>query len=348
MFERRRRMKICSRCVLPESYPGISFDNEGVCNFCREYDKSRKVTKRHFETEDELIENLKKYRNIGKKYDVLVPLSGGVDSTYMLIQLVKKYGLRPLCFHNDHGYEDERATQNAKNVCRQLGVDLIIKQQDMKFMKKLWKYVYESNVPGLTSCYTCSNILYMNAVEIANNYGINLLINGFSKGQAEMLNDPKLGIGMLKEMQKIIREKHDKEFYEEFMAKFELLPKIEVYHDKSTLEKEVNREKVLVIPFFVFNFNKTDKEKLREEITKFCDWRPLTTSYPSRTTNCCMNWLGTYVDHKKMGFSVYDEEYAELVRSGDFTREQALEDLKYNPPEGLLEKLSDDLDYKLK
>lgn len=340
-------MKICKKCVLPETYPGISFDEQGVCNFCNDY-KVKDKQKLHFDNEEELKKALEKYKNINKKYDVLVPLSGGVDSSSTLIKLVRDYNLKPLGYHNDHGYEDETATNNVRKLCRALGVDLIITQHEADFMKKLWKYTYECDVYGLTSCFPCANILYMNAIEVADKYGINLVVNGYSKGQAEMINDKSLGVNMLKEMQNIIRKRKDREFYDQFMNKFNKLSKISSYHTREDLEKPVNLDKILVVPFFVFKFNKTDKEVLKNEIRKVFDWQPIPLSYPSRTTNCKMNWLGTYIDRIKMGFSVYDAEYAEIVRAGDFTREQALKDLEHNPEDGLLEKLADEVGVDLK
>ncbi len=336
-------MKICAKCVLPETYPGISIMENGVCNFCIEYEEKRKESKRHFDTEEELKEAFNKYRGLHPKYDVLVPLSGGVDSSHTLIKIVKEYHLRPLGFHNDHGYEDETATNNVRNLCKTLGVDLVIIQHDMAFMKKLWKYVYESDVYGLTSCLPCSNILYMNAIEVADRYGIKLIINGYSKGQAEMINDKSLGVNMLQEMQNIIRKRKDKEFYSQFMDKFSRLSKISTYHGKEDILNPVNPGKILVVPFFVFKFNKTDKEKLKREIREVFDWKTIPDSYPLRTTNCKMNWLGTYIDKVKMGFSVYDIEYAEIVRAGDFTREHALSDLVHNPAEGVLAQLAEEV-----
>ncbi len=145
-------MNICQKCVLPENFPGITFDNKGICNFCNE--AKNKMPEKDFENEAELIRCLEKYRNPNKKYNVLVPLSGGVDSSHALIRIVEIYKLRPLVFHYDNGYEDSVATDNAKKLCMALDVDLIIFQQGLSFMKKLWKYTNEFG-KGLSVCYVC-------------------------------------------------------------------------------------------------------------------------------------------------------------------------------------------------
>jgi tRNA(Ile)-lysidine synthase TilS/MesJ len=333
-------MKICTKCILPETYPGISFDENGVCNFCKEYEVTRKEGKAHFQNEDELKNYLYKYRNINKKYDVLVPLSGGVDSAHTLIKVIRQYNLRPLAYHNDNGYEHEIAVNNAKKLCKALDVDLVITQPGSTFIKKLWKYLHECNVYGLPSCYVCANIIFINAIEVADHYQIKLVINGYTKGQAQVMKDTVMGVNMLKAMHKITRDRGDNEFYEEFIEKFEKLSKVISYNAKEDLGKAVNTENILVIPFFIFKFNKTDKEMLKSEIRKVFDWEHIPYSFPSRTTNCRMNWLNTYIDRIKVGYCSYDIEFAELIRTGEITREQALEDLVLTPPEGMVEKLA--------
>ncbi len=132
-------MKICTRCVLAETYPGISFDGDGVCNFCTAYAvEEEKEVHLHFKSEDEVKESLKKHKNPGRKYDLPVPLSGGVDSCFTLIRIVEKYGLKPMVFHSDHGWDDPVATANVERLCKELDIDLLIRENDLKFMRRLW------------------------------------------------------------------------------------------------------------------------------------------------------------------------------------------------------------------
>jgi tRNA(Ile)-lysidine synthase TilS/MesJ len=341
---KEENVKICKKCVLPEVIPGIEFDEEGVCNFCRESVSAEKsLLDEPFKNEQELIACLGKYRNLGRKYDVLVPLSGGVDSCNALITIVEKYKMKPLGFHNDHGYEDDAATRNCKELCRALDVDLVIMQQDFTFMKKLWKYIDEADVKGLNSCYVCGNILYLNALETAHRFNVPLVINGYSRGQAAQINDKDRGTGLLEKIIEVIRKTGDKDFFAQFMDKYKILEKRAAFLTRNDLEKGPDLDKILFIPFYIFEFYKIDKEMLKNEICKRCDWRPMKTSYPARTTNCEMIWLNTYMDLQKMGYSSYNLEYAELVRKGEFTREQALKDLEFNPPPGLVERLAGEI-----
>lgn len=340
-------MKICNRCVLPSTFPGICFDGEGVCNFCRAQETKKNEESggvKDFENEQELIECMKKWKNHSGKYDVLVPLSGGVDSSNALITIVEKYRLRALAFHNDHGYEDEIATSNVKNLCKAINVDLLIMQHDIEFMKKLWKYIAETKVKGLNSCYVCGNILYLNAVEVAHNFQIPLVINGYSKGQAVQVGDKEKGRVLLERLVDAVMQTGDKEFVREFMRKYEYLGKRKTYTGRYDLEVPNKSTEILIVPFYIFNFYKIDKEKLKQKIRKLFNWQTMKTSYPSNTTNCEMVWLNTYVDLRKIGYSNYHFEYAELVRQKEFTRDQAINDLEFNPPAGMLDRLAVEID----
>ena len=349
-----KRVKLCSRCVLPETYPGIHFDEQGICNICREYEVTRETgnntdreINRHFSNENELKECLRKYKNLGNKYDVLVPLSGGVDSCFTLINIVEKFNLKPLVFHSDHGWDDKTATANVEKLCKTLDVDLIIWKNDLSFMRTLFKYFNESAEVELSACFVCGNMLYLNGLELADRFHIPLVINGYSKGQAAMMHDREKARKWYGKMTDIILQRGDSEFFEAFCKKWKLLEKQVIYRDRRDLEKKVNPGKLLFIPLFVFSFYKTDKEALQKLCAERFDWKPLETSYPARTTNCKMIWLNSYVDLQKRNYTHYHDEYSTLIRAGEITREQALEDLELHPPQGLLEELAREVNIDL-
>ncbi len=344
MIEISQDMERCSICTLPANHPRAELDEQKVCKSCR--DKVVQEKKQNiFKDEDHLIAALKPFKGVGKKYDVVVPLSGGVDSSFALIRIVEKFGLKPLVFHNDHGFEDAVATENVRKLCASLDVDLLLWQHDFNFMKTLWRHLNTSNIPGASACYLCANVIYMNALELANAFEVPLLINGYSKGQAEIIEQKKRGTDILAQYLQYI-SKNDPKFSQEFITKYKILSRQRIFSGVEDLEGGPTNQ-VLTIPFFLFSFYKTDKATLQAECRKRFDWQPMKTSYPSRTTNCEMIWLNTYVDKKKFGYSIYDEEYAGMVRSGDMTAEQALSDLEHNPPDGLLEKLASEIGYDL-
>ena len=106
--------KICKRCIMPESLPDIKLNEEGICNLCLAHEVIKKIEGEK-PLESDLIKILNKYK--GKnKYDCMVMCSGGKDSTSALYYMKKRYGLNPLAFTFDHGFETEEALENIKNA----------------------------------------------------------------------------------------------------------------------------------------------------------------------------------------------------------------------------------------
>jgi N-acetyl sugar amidotransferase len=120
-------LRACSRCVLDTGDdPALGLDAEGVCRHCRDYDeKERRFVFRGADGEARLqaIAATIKKAGAGRRYDCILGLSGGVDSTYLAYQ-ARRLGLRPLALHLDNGWNTEQAVGNIENVVRRLGFDL--------------------------------------------------------------------------------------------------------------------------------------------------------------------------------------------------------------------------------
>lgn len=121
----RRELKRCTRCVLPETFPGIRFDAEGVCSVCHNY--------RPFEPHGrEALEALcaQHRRNDGKP-DCLVGFSGGRDSSYALHYLTKEMGMHPVTYTYDWGMVTDLARRNIARMCGKLGVENVLVSADI-------------------------------------------------------------------------------------------------------------------------------------------------------------------------------------------------------------------------
>ncbi len=127
-------MAICKKCIVPDSFPGITFE-EGICSFCRSHEKTPHVN-RNYLGDEKFLEKIR--QKPSGKYDCLVPLSGGKDSSYSLYYLVRKLGLRPLAAHFDSGFISETTKKNIDNLCKALSVDLVV-EQATPFRKKMLK-----------------------------------------------------------------------------------------------------------------------------------------------------------------------------------------------------------------
>src|SRR3989344_2716590 len=109
--------EICQRCVLPEVKPHVWFNQDGVCNVCLDHKKQEETP---MLLESDFVKVLDKHR--GKhRYDCLVMCSGGKDSTSALYFMKKRYGLNPLAFMFDHGFEQADAIANVRRAVSKLG-----------------------------------------------------------------------------------------------------------------------------------------------------------------------------------------------------------------------------------
>ena len=118
--------QICTRCIMDTTDPYIEFDRNGVCNHCRRYEKLRaKYVFTGQEAERRLNKIASDIKEKGKnqKYDCVIGLSGGVDSTYTAY-LARKLGLKPLAIHLDNGWDTEFSVRNIENIVKRLKLDL--------------------------------------------------------------------------------------------------------------------------------------------------------------------------------------------------------------------------------
>lgn len=143
--------KICSRCIYDENVPAIAFDNNGICNYCHMIDNLKEKyntgTKRG-EDEFNKIVNRIKIEGKGKKYDCVVGVSGGTDSSYMIYKAIE-LGLRPLAVHYDNTWNTSIATENIRKVLSKLNVDLYTHVVDNKESDDIFKSFFLANVPEI-------------------------------------------------------------------------------------------------------------------------------------------------------------------------------------------------------
>ena len=119
------RGRICARCVYDGRIPGITFDDQGICSYCRLHDTmdAQYPTGEAGDLALRAIVARIRDKGRGKKYDCVVGVSGGCDSSFMLYKMVE-YGLRPLAVHFDNTWNSPVATTNIYNVLEKLGIEL--------------------------------------------------------------------------------------------------------------------------------------------------------------------------------------------------------------------------------
>ncbi len=130
-IDKIKKLKRCTKCILPYTFPFIEFDDRGVCNYCNNY-----IQKNQPKPIKELLELVEPFRSKDGSPDVLIPFSGGRDSTYVLHFVKKELGLNPIAYTYDWGMVTDLGRRNIARVCGKLGVENIIVAADIKMKRR--------------------------------------------------------------------------------------------------------------------------------------------------------------------------------------------------------------------
>lgn len=331
--------KICKKCVLPESKPDIWLNEEGICNICIEYEKTKSSDEGSRVLETDFIKMLNQYKGKGK-YDCLVMCSGGKDSTSALYYMKRRYKLIPLAFTFDHGFETEDAMENVRNAVEILGVDFLFFKTD--FMKDMFSEIIKTN-PKAVICHPCS-IWYMQLTfDITARYDIPIIIAGWTKGQSAKQPVMSRCGCIIHQPEFVSMAKATKEFLDNYIRnapKYKDFPK----SMEEVLTRAKKRHKCIVLsPHW---FLQKDPEEYVETIKKELKWKFPKLSYPAKSTNCYLNFISVYNSIKYYGYTHYHVEMSKLIRAGLLTREEALKNLEINFDKELLNSIAKKLNYK--
>lgn len=144
------KYEICVQCVMDNSDPEITFDAEGVCSHCENFDKAIKPSWIGGEDNNKSLIAMGdsiKVRNRGKDFDCIIGLSGGLDSSYTAYVAVEKMGLRPLLFHVDAGWNTDQAVGNIEKLVDGLGLDLYTEVANWESVKRMQVAFLRSGIP---------------------------------------------------------------------------------------------------------------------------------------------------------------------------------------------------------
>lgn len=171
---------ICTRCIYDESVPNIHFDEAGVCNYCRQIESLEQEYPTGAEGKarlEKMVDEIKAAGR-GKKYDAIIGVSGGCDSSFLVHQMKEVYGLRLLAAHFDNTWNSTIATENIHNVLEKLNVDLFTIVVDNKEYDDIYRSFFKAGVKDLE---TPTDIgLATTLYKAAEKFGIKYMIEGHS------------------------------------------------------------------------------------------------------------------------------------------------------------------------
>lgn len=300
-------MEKCTKCGLDENYAGIKIEN-GVCNYCSFFEKQRKTLENYDRLEDDFIRKIeqakRKAKEAGSKYDCLVGFSGGKDSSYIIYQLQKKYGMRVLAFTFDNGFTTEYGKNNIKNALSKLSVDYVTFSLNKNTLSR--QYTTCMNLTH-NFCAVCFHNMHYYSYHFAALNKIPLIVNGRTRGQILQCADSEKGI-------------------EPFEASYKLIDF--EYQMFKGLEKRAARMKWLdylddveVEAISYFAYHNVSEEETMKFLEEKIGWeRPKGSK---RHADCMAHEMAEYLHIKKHGYPIRTGELAVLVREGKLTVEEA-------------------------
>jgi len=314
--------KICTRCILPETFPGISFDENGVCNHCQKYRGQTADAALKAKYEQKFLDLLKSNRR-SDTYDVLMAYSGGKDSTYTLDLFVNRYNLRVLALTFDNTFISEKAFTNMQVVCSALGVDHLVIRPDSTKLRSIFRIAAQEELYSAktlerasTICTSCIGLVKAITLRTAIEKAIPFVGFGWSPGQAPIQSSVmKANAPLMKTAQKAILEPLRRiagSWVDPFFVTEEQFTAPEKFpwnvHPLAFLDYD---EKVIIA-----RNNEIGWEK------------PVDTD--PNSTNCRLNGFANQVHLDKYRFHPYVWEIANMVRNGALEKEKGIEKIYYD------------------
>lgn len=305
--------RVCTRCVLDESVPGITFDSDGVCSWCRAFDERARTTvagspERREKKLEEIVTKVKAAGK-GKRYDCVLGVSGGADSSYAAL-VATRLGLRPLAVHVDNGWNSELAVKNIECVVRGLKLDLVTEVIDWEEFRGVQLSLLRSGVVDLelATDHTITAAMFHNARK----FRIKYILTGDNQATEATLppgwNHRKTDLKNLRAINRAFER-----------APMTTVPQL------STLGMMFHRRVLKIEDIGILSYTDYVKERAIAELQKELGYRPYEKKH---FESIITRFYQGYILPTKFGIDKRKFHYALLIHSGQMTRAEALADLE--------------------
>jgi N-acetyl sugar amidotransferase len=325
MTDEARPYQMCVRTVMDTTDPDIWFDEHGVSSYALNYDSNiapivnaAQSGARRPEL-DAIVAKIKASGK-GKPYDCVVGISGGVDSTYLILQAVR-LGLRPLAVHFDSGWNSELAVGNIENIVNKLGLDLYTDVVDWREMKDLQLSFFKASVPNcdIPTDHAFASVAYQQAVK----YGIKYILSGHNL-VGESILPTAWG-------HSAADSRHVRAIQRRFgSVKLKTYPMLGPF--KRHLWYEIIKGITSVDPL---NYLPYSPKEAKVEIARELGWRDYGGKHHESVFT--RYFQGYYLPHK-FGYDKREAHLSSLILAGQETREAALRELEQPPYDEALRK----------
>lgn len=310
-----REFQICSNCVMDTTDSKIVFDDRGFCDHCNTFYKDilpNWHTDKRGNKELKAIINKIKKEGKGNDFDCIMGMSGGIDSSYLLYVMKEKYGLRPLVFHVDAGWNSQIAVNNIERLIDGLGLDLYTEVINWEEIKDLQLAFFKSGVPHIdvpqdhaffATMYKFASKHKIKYILTGGNYSTECVRNPlewmYYQSDSIQLKDihKKFGTGKLKDypVTNILWHK----VYLPYFKGIKLIRPLDYV--------PYNKDEAMQLLVDEFGYQKYPQKHFESRFTRFYEsyWLPM-----------------------KFGYDTRKVQYSSLILTGQMTRDEALEKLK--------------------
>lgn len=327
-------IQVCVNCVMDSTDPTIIFDEKGMCDYCHNYYDNilpNWHTDERGRTEIMKVVNKIKEDGKNKDYDCMIGISGGLDSSYLAHVAVKEFGLRPLFFHVDAGWNSDISTSNIQKLMDGLGVDLYTEVVNWEEMKDLQRSFIKSQVPDID---TPQDLVFFSSLyNYAAKHGHKYIITG-GNYSTECVREPLAWGAYYQTDMKYVNDIHNK-FGE---RKFETFPRCDIFKYKIQY-RLINGVRV-VKPLDSVPFIKKEAEQLLKDLYGWQGYQH--KHHESRFTRFYESfWLP-----RKFGYDKRKNHLSSLILTGQADRDQVLD--RISRPELPEEELMKEFEYVAK
>ena len=322
-----KNLNRCSRCILPETMPFISFDENNVCNYCNNY-----RVRNHVKPRQQLEELIKNYRKMDGSPECIVPFSGGRDSTYALHLIVKELGLKPVTYTYDWGMVTDLGRRNISRMCSKFGVENIIVAADIRKKRQniknnLAAFLKDPHL-GMMSILTAGDKHFFKHIEtVKQKTGLKLNMWGVNPLEVTHFKSGFLGVSPDFLEEKVYTTAYRKQL--SYQAKrLKVMLRNPSYFNSSlfdTLSGEYHRSIRKKTDYFhVFDYWKWDEQTVDNTIAQY-EWELATDTNTTWRIGDGTAAFYNYVYFTLVGFTEHDTFRSNQIREGQLDRATALE-----------------------
>ncbi len=320
-----KNLRRCKKCILPETYPFMDFDTNGVCRYCRNW---RTIA---VKGEEALLKAVEPYRSKDGSPDVIVAFSGGRDSAYGLHYVKKNLGMNPVAFTYDWGLVTDLARRNQARLCGKLGVEHILRSADIptkrRYVRKNVEAWLKKPELGMVTLFTAGDKqFYKYARDLRKETGIKLVI--FCTGN--MIEDTPYKTGLCG-----IREKdhgmtltglHQWDEFRLLWYYFKNYVKNPGYWNESLKDTLDAYYQTFVVKddfLYLYHYLKWDERTIVDTIRNEYDWEVATDTTTTWRIGDGTAPFYNYIYMTMAGFSEDEVMLSNMIREGVLTRDEA-------------------------